>query len=102
MARRATGDRRLDVIRRDGDRYRPDPDAFDVDLWRSESCLADAKRAADAHDADAENGAAHGGGGRLRRRAPGRQPGRLGDHPARGPSAFRDPDSIQWELFERP
>jgi DNA-binding SARP family transcriptional activator len=56
-ARRATGDRRLDVIRRDGDRYRPDLDAFDVDLWRFESCLADAKRAADAHDADAESGA---------------------------------------------
>jgi hypothetical protein len=33
------------VIRRDVDRYRPDPDAFDVDLWRFESCLADAKRA---------------------------------------------------------
>src|SRR6266511_5941874 len=32
VARRATGDRRLDVIRRDGDRYRPDPDAFEVDL----------------------------------------------------------------------
>jgi DNA-binding SARP family transcriptional activator len=54
LARRATGDRRLDVIRRDGDRYRPDPDAFEVDLWRFESCLADAKRAADAQDVDAE------------------------------------------------
>jgi len=54
VARRATGDRRLDVIRRDGERYRPDPDAFEVDLWRFESCLADAKRAADAQDVDAE------------------------------------------------
>jgi len=54
MARRATGERKLDVIRRDGDRYRPDPDAFDVDLWRFESCLADAKRATDAQDVHAE------------------------------------------------
>ncbi len=69
VARRATGDRRLDVIRRDGDRYRPDPDAFDVDLWRFESGLADAKRAADAQDADAESsaltGAAAAYGGEL-------------------------------------
>jgi DNA-binding SARP family transcriptional activator len=54
VARRATGDRRLDVIRRDGDRYRPDSDVFEVDMWRFEACLADAKRAADARDVDAE------------------------------------------------
>jgi DNA-binding SARP family transcriptional activator len=69
VARRATDNRRLEVIRRDGDRYRPDPDAFHVDLWRFETCLADAKRAADAHDVDAETralvGAAGAYGGEL-------------------------------------
>ncbi len=69
VARRVTGERKLDVIRRDGDRYRPDPDAFDVDLWRFESCLAEAKRAADAQDVDAEIrelvGAADAYGGEL-------------------------------------
>jgi len=69
VARRATGDRRLDVIRRDGDRYRPDPDAFEVDLWRFESCLAGAKRAADTQDVGAEIralvGAADAYGGEL-------------------------------------
>jgi len=54
VARRATGDRRLDVIRRDGDRYRPDSDVFEVDVWRFEACLAEAKRAADARDVGAE------------------------------------------------
>jgi hypothetical protein len=54
MARRATGEQKLDVILRDGDRYWPDRDAFEVDVWRFESCLADAKRAADAQDTAAE------------------------------------------------
>ncbi len=69
VARRATGNRTLDVIRREGDRYRPDPDAFDVDLWRFEACLAEAKRAADDHDRDAESralaGATEAYGGEL-------------------------------------
>ncbi len=69
VARYATGNRKLDAIRRDGDRYRPDPDAFDVDLWRFEACLAEAKQAADAQDADAETralaGAAQAYGGEL-------------------------------------
>jgi len=54
VARQATGERKLALIGRDGDRYRPDADAFDVDLWRFESSLVEAKRAADNQDAQAE------------------------------------------------
>jgi len=48
------GDRDLQVIARDGDRYRIDPALFDVDLWRFESSLDQAKQAASAGDERAE------------------------------------------------
>lgn len=38
--RDATGDKKLKVIERDGDRYRVEP-LFDVDLWRLEQALSD-------------------------------------------------------------
>jgi len=38
--RDATGEKKLKVIERDGDRYRVEP-LFDVDLWRLEQALAD-------------------------------------------------------------
>ena len=54
VARELCGDHELRVIARDGDRYRPDAAVFDVDLWRFESCLAHAKRAAGDGDGPAE------------------------------------------------
>ncbi|HTJ76326.1 MAG TPA: BTAD domain-containing putative transcriptional regulator, partial [Acidimicrobiales bacterium] len=44
--RDATGDKKLKVIERDGDRYRVEP-LFDVDLWRLEQALADGAVAGD-------------------------------------------------------
>jgi DNA-binding SARP family transcriptional activator len=59
----------LQVIARDGDRYHADPALFDVDLWRFESALAEAKHAARADDQAAETaaltGAAEAYGGQL-------------------------------------
>jgi DNA-binding SARP family transcriptional activator len=48
------GDRDLQVIGRDGDRYQAETELFDVDLWRFESVLADAKQAARTGDQAAE------------------------------------------------
>lgn len=44
--RDATGEKKLKVIERDGDRYRVEP-LFDVDLWRLEQALADGAAGAD-------------------------------------------------------
>ncbi|HEX2046562.1 MAG TPA: BTAD domain-containing putative transcriptional regulator [Acidimicrobiales bacterium] len=45
--RDATGEKKLKVIERDGDRYRVEP-LFDVDLWRLEQALSDGATGAEA------------------------------------------------------
>ena len=52
--RKLCGDRETKVIAPDGERYRLDRELVEVDLWRLESCLAQAKQAASTGDEQAE------------------------------------------------
>jgi DNA-binding SARP family transcriptional activator len=51
------GGQEAKLIARQGDRYRPDAALFEVDLWRLEAKLAEAKRAASQGDEQAETAA---------------------------------------------
>jgi two-component SAPR family response regulator len=62
--RDATGEKKLKVIERDGDRYRVEP-LFDVDLWRLEQALSDGAAGAEAVRAAAYDRAAQTYAGEL-------------------------------------